>query len=92
MPQAKNARFDAKLPEAQKSVFERAAKIGGYRTLTDFVVSSAQEKADEIIEQHEQILASEEDREVFFNAVLNPPEPNDKLQKAVKDYKAELLG
>jgi uncharacterized protein (DUF1778 family) len=92
MAQSTKARFDAKLPEKQKDIFERAAQIGGYRTLTEFIISSAQEKADEIIERHERILASNEDREVFFDAILTPPEPNAKLKKAATEYKAELGG
>ena len=34
------ARFDARLPKEQKQFFEKAALIGGYRNLTDFVIST----------------------------------------------------
>ena len=47
--QTTKARFDGQLPPEQKKYFEQAAEIGGFRTLTEFVFSSAQEKADEII-------------------------------------------
>lgn len=84
------ARFDTKLPKYQKELFEYAASIGGFRTLTDFVITSAQEKADEIIQKHEQIIASERDRQVFFEAMLNPAEPNENLKKAFARHQ-ELL-
>ena len=42
------ARFDARLPKEQKQFFEKAAFLGGYRNLTDFVVRVVQEKAKEI--------------------------------------------
>lgn len=84
------ARFDTKLPKAQKEQFEYAAAIGGFRSLTEFVLSSAQEKAKEIIHKHEQIITTERDRQIFFEAMLNPAEPNDKLRKAAAKYK-ELL-
>lgn len=89
MPQqAAKARFDAQLHEVQKEFFERAALVGGYRSLTDFVLSSAQEKAEAIIDRHQALLASEQDRKIFFDALLNPPAPNQKLRRAAKRYKA----
>ncbi len=38
------ARFDTRLSKEQKLFFERAARVGGYRSLTDFVVLTVQEK------------------------------------------------
>lgn len=84
----KNARFDTRLPKEQKIYFERAARLGGYRNLTDFVVRAAQEKANEIIAEKEQILASEQDSKVFFDAVMYPTEPNKALSQAAEDFKA----
>ena len=43
------SRFDARLPKEQKEFFERAANLGGYRSLTDFIMLTVQEKAKEII-------------------------------------------
>ena len=80
-------RFDTKLTIDQKTLFERAAKLGGYRTLTDFVISTAQEKAKSIVEQHEAILASERDQNIFFDAIMNPPEPGKRLRQAADRYR-----
>ena len=82
------ARFDARLPKEQKDFFEYAASIGGYRTVTEFIISSAQKQADKIIESHNKVLTSNKDREVFFDALLNPEKPNDKLKSALKNYNA----
>jgi uncharacterized protein (DUF1778 family) len=84
----KISRFDTKLPQDQKEKFEYAASIGGYRTLTDFLISSAQQKANEIIRQHESFLANENDRKVFFDAFTNPPKPGKNLLKAAKKFKS----
>ena len=81
------ARFDAKIPKAQKELFEYAASLGGFRTLTDFIINAVQEKATAIIREHDTILASEEDREIFFNALTNPPGPNQQLRDAAERYK-----
>jgi uncharacterized protein (DUF1778 family) len=80
------ARFDARLPKEQKQFFEKAAFLGGYRNLTDFVVRVVQEKANEIIKEKEQIIASERDAKLFFDAITNPQNPSDNLKNALNDY------
>jgi uncharacterized protein (DUF1778 family) len=82
------ARFDARLPKEQKQFFERAAFLGGFRNLTDFVIIAAQEKAKEIIKEKEQIIASERDSQIFFDAITKPQMPSETLKKALDDYNA----
>jgi len=81
-------RFDARLPKEQKQFFERAAYLGGYRNLTDFVILAVQEKANEIIKEKEQVLASERDSQIFFDAITKPRKPSKTLKKALDDYNA----
>jgi uncharacterized protein (DUF1778 family) len=81
------ARFDTRLPKEQKEFLEEAVILGGYRSLSDFVISSAMEKARVIVEEHKLLLTSKKDRETFFNALLNPPKPNAKLKEAAARYK-----
>ncbi len=80
------ARFDTRLPLEQKLNFERAAILGGYRSLSDFVISSVQEKAKQIIKERETILASQRDSEIFFDAITKADKPNDELISAAKQY------
>jgi uncharacterized protein (DUF1778 family) len=82
------ARFDARLPADQKHFFERAAYLGGYRNLTDFVILTVQEKAKQIIKEKEQIIASERDSQIFFDAITKPTKPSKTLKKALDDYNA----
>lgn len=82
------ARFDARLSKEQKDFFERAAVLGGYRSLTDFVVLTVQEKANEIIKEKEQIIASEKDSEIFFNTITKASKPNRDLVNALDAYNA----
>ena len=84
------ARFDTRLSKSQKEFFERAASLGGYKTLSAFILQSAQEKAKAIIEEHNKFLKSEQDREIFFNALLDDSEPNEALINAAHDYKEKL--
>ncbi len=84
---SEKTRFDTKLTKVQKELFEQAAQLGGYRTLTDFVISTAQEKAKAIVEQHQILLASEKDKEIFFDALMNPPMPSKRLLQASERYR-----
>jgi len=81
-------RFDARLPKEQKLFFEKAAYLGGFRNLTDFIILTVQEKAKEIIKEREQIIASERDSQIFFEAITDPKKPSKTLTKAVNDYNA----
>jgi len=80
------ARFDIRLSKEQKLFFERAASLGDYRNLTDFIVQSVQEKAKEIIRENEQIIASERDCRIFFEAITHPASPNEALRRAADKY------
>ena len=82
MKTLEKSRFDTRLPKEQKELFEYAANLGGFRTLTEFLIFSAQQQASNIIEKYNTILASRKDQEIFFNAILNPQKPNYRLKKA----------
>jgi uncharacterized protein (DUF1778 family) len=56
--------------------------------LTDFVILTVQSKAKEIVQEKEQILASEKDAEMFFNAITKTKKPSKTLRKALNDYEA----
>jgi len=82
----KNTRLEARISQRQKEIFQKAAAIQG-RSLSDFVVDAVQQKAEQVIHDHEIIVLTEEDRKVFFEALLNPPEPNEKLREAFELYR-----
>lgn len=83
---ADKTRFDTRLSVKQKELFEKAAELGGYGSLTDFILLTVQEKALKIIKDHKVIIASFEDSEIFFNAIMNPESPNQALRKAANNY------
>jgi uncharacterized protein (DUF1778 family) len=88
-PKVKPERLEARISREQKELFQRAADIQG-RTLTDFVISSLQEAALRAIQEHEMMILSVRDREVFVEALLNPPNPSDKLRSAAQRYKQKI--
>lgn len=90
MKTVEKARFDTKLSKEQKDFFEYAASIGGFRTLTEFVVISVQEKAKKIVEEYSKIISSKREQEIFFDEIINPSKPNSALENAAFRYK-ELI-
>jgi uncharacterized protein (DUF1778 family) len=80
------ARFDARLTKSQKEFFELAAKISGFKSLSEFVIHSTQQVANSIVEKHNAILATEKDKKIFFDTLANPPKPNKSLKDAAKNY------
>ena len=82
MKALQKTRFDIRLAKEQKEFFEYAANLGGFRTLTEFVVFSGQQQAKQIVERHNSILSSKRDKEIFFHALLNPQPPNARLKEA----------
>lgn len=87
MKSAEMARFDARITKEQKEFFEYAASLGGFRTLTEFFVFSANEKAKKIVEEHTAILSSKKDQQIFFDSMIHPPKANARLKRAAKRYK-----
>ena len=45
------------------------------------------EISKETVEQHNKIITSKRDQEIFFNELTNPSKPNKALVDAVKRYK-----
>lgn len=82
--------LDIRVSDQQKAIIQRAADIQG-RSLADFVAGSASEAAVATIREHEVMRLNAEDSMAFIQAILNPPEPNEKLRAAAKDYK-EFVG
>lgn len=83
-------RFDARLNQEQKALIQRAAEMEG-RSMTDFVLHSAQEAAERTIRQRTMLVLGVRETEAFVEAILNPPEPGPTLRKAARHYR-EIAG
>jgi uncharacterized protein (DUF1778 family) len=82
----RNARLEARVPSDQKDLFQRAAALTG-RTLSEFVIDTAQEAATRIVQEHEIIRLSRAEQIAFVSALLAPAEPGARLKKAVRSYR-----
>ncbi len=77
----RSARVSAKVYDA----LAQAAELTG-ATLNQFLVQSAYEKAQEVLEKERFIKLTARSASVFFDALEQPP-PNKKLRSAVKSYR-----
>jgi uncharacterized protein (DUF1778 family) len=82
-------RFDARLNGEQKLLIQRAADLEG-RSMTDFVLHSAEAAAQRTIEKRAILVLTARESEAFANAILNPPSPGPVLRKAARDYRRRL--
>jgi uncharacterized protein (DUF1778 family) len=72
-----------------KALIERAAQLER-RKLTDFCMTALTEAARRTIAEHETLGLSKRDRAVFFDALINPPAPSERLQRAFEDHKRRV--
>lgn len=81
-----NDRIDVRISKEQKELIRYASELRGFKSLTEFIVFSINKEANEIINEHSQILKSIEDKKIFLEAILNPSSPNAHLKKAQLNY------
>ena len=85
----RSERLEARISKEQKQLFTKAAMLEG-RSLSDFVVSSAQKAATKTVREHEMLVLSARDREVFIAALLDDTHPGKTLRDAAKRYKERM--
>ena len=82
----KENRLVARVSPAVHEIIQRAASYSG-ATLSQFMVTSALEKARETIEQTETLQLSMEGADKLTSAMANPPPVTPKLKKAAQHYR-----
>jgi len=87
----KNERVEARLNPAQKRRIEYAASLRG-TSISEFMVSSADDAATRTIEQHEVWTLTDRDRELFLKVLLRPPAPSARMKAAVRRYQTRVRG
>jgi len=85
----KTERITARVPENVHALLEKAAGMVG-ATMNQFVVQAAVDRAKQVVEDDNVIRLSGESTRMFFEALENPPAPNEKLLAAVSAHKEAL--
>ncbi len=88
MPSEPNrtARVEVRIAPDALAVVRRAAELQG-RSVSDFVVSAAQEAATRTIEEAQIIRLSVEDQRAIAEAILNPPPLTPAMERAVARHR-----
>jgi uncharacterized protein (DUF1778 family) len=77
----RSVRLEFRVDADTKRLLERAAALEG-RSLTDYCLTALTHASRETIARHESLVLSDRDRAVFFDALMNPLEPNERLRRA----------
>ena len=83
---SRSERLEARITAEQKALLSRAAELSG-RSLTDFVINSAQTAARDTIRDYENMTLSERDRQAFVAALLEDAQPSERLRRAADRYR-----
>ena len=84
--ETKRERIELRVAASAKVLIQRAMAVSGM-TAGDL----AYEGARRVLDTHERMELAGADAETFLKAVSNPPEPNDRLVKAMRRHQS-LVG
>lgn len=82
----KRERIELRVGASAKELIQRAMAVTGL-TAGDL----AYEGARRVLDEHERMVLTGADREAFFKALVNPPEPSEKLINALRRHR-DLMG
>lgn len=83
-------RLGFRVDEPTKALIERATQLER-RKLTDFCMTALTDAARRTIAKRETLVLSDRDRPVFFDALVNPPAPSERLQRAFTEHKRRVM-
>jgi uncharacterized protein (DUF1778 family) len=83
--QLKTERMELRLAPAAKELIQHAMSVTGLAA-----GDLAYEGARRVLEEHDRMVLTGEDRRVFLKAVLSPPEPSKRLIAALKRHRERI--
>lgn len=83
----KRERIELRVAPSAKKLIQRAMAVSGL-TAGDL----AYEGARRVLEEHERMVLIGADRDAFLQAVLDSPEPTEKLVAALRRHRAVVVG
>lgn len=82
-------RLGFRLDEQTKGLIERAAHLER-RKVSDYCLTAIADAARRTIAEHETLNLSERDRAAFFEAMIHPPEPSERLARALAEHRRRV--
>lgn len=86
---APRSRITARVPDNVRETLEQAAELVG-STVNQFMVQSAYQEAQRIVERETTIRLSQEQARKVLALIDNPPKPNKYAKAAVKNYRKRM--
>ena len=78
-----NTRIDLRTTTQRKHLFELAASVGGYESLSSFMSEASELLAKKVLDETEDVrILSAADRDLLMSVLNNPPDPNPTLKAA----------
>jgi uncharacterized protein (DUF1778 family) len=87
--QEHRTRITARVSDNVRVTLEQAAELLG-ATVNQFVVQTAYQEAQRVIERESIIRLSQKDARKILSLLDNPPKPNHRLKEAVKAFKGSV--
>lgn len=82
-------RITARVSDAVRMTLEQAAELSG-STVNQFVVQTAYQEAQRVVERETVIRLSQKDAHKALALLDHPPKPNKRLKDAVKAFKGTV--
>ncbi len=82
-------RLGFRLDQQTKELIERAANLER-RKVTDFCVTTLASAARRTIAEHGTLVLSEQERQSFFDILINPPKPSKRLVRALAEHRRRI--
>lgn len=83
--ETRTVRLEARIPVEIYDQIQRAAYLRGM-TLDGYLIATAGEDAGRIVEEAEMMRFAREDQIRIAGAMINPPQPNERLSRAAKHH------
>jgi len=86
----KSERINLRLKSSTKSLIERAASFEG-KTVSHFILTSALERAEKTVQEHEILALNANNSKIFFEALAAPVRFNRKLAAALEEHNQRVV-
>jgi len=91
MNSIKTARFDTKMSASHKLLLEEAARLKGFKNLTEYVITTMVTDATSAIDQYRHVLYSVNDKNRIMKILSQPTELSSSFLKASERRSKKLM-
>lgn len=78
-------RIQLRTSQDEKHLLQLACELQGFRNLTAFIMNTMVNECKRVLKEHGGHTLSAKDSKLAIEALINPPKPNEKLTKLLKE-------